>query len=111
MSGQSIETWIPAYTHNSPSIDLADVELVHLRERVLGDEAGNDNSDSDSDLSEPPWSDCEPPLTRAPSGHPSNKRKRKGDGHSLRNLRRRLENRAHCQTFLTEHLHAAHVEA
>ena len=45
------ETWIAAYTRNFPSIGLADVELVHLRGRVLGDEAGNDNSDSDSDLS------------------------------------------------------------
>ena len=82
------ETWIAAYTRNFLSIGLADVELVHLRGRVLGDEAGND---SDSDLSEPPLSDCEPPLTRAPRGRPSNKRKRKGDGRSLRNLRRRLE--------------------
>ena len=45
------ETWIAAYTRNFPSVGLADVELVHLRGRVLGDEAGNDNSDSDSDLS------------------------------------------------------------
>ena len=59
------ETWIAAYTRNFPSIGLADVELVHLRGRVLGDEAGND---SDSDLSEPPLSDCEPPLTRASRG-------------------------------------------
>ena len=48
------ETWIAAYTHNFPSIDLADVELVHFRGRVLGDEGANNNSDSDSDLSEPP---------------------------------------------------------
>ena len=31
------ETWITAYTHNFPSIDLADVELVYSRGRVLGD--------------------------------------------------------------------------
>ena len=53
------ETWITAYTHNFPSIDLADVELVNSRGRVLGDGAGND-SDSDSGLLEPPLSDCEP---------------------------------------------------
>ena len=85
------ETWIAAYTHNFPSIDLADVELVHLRGRVLGDEGANNNSDSDSDLSELPLTDCEPLLTRAPRGRPSNKRKKKGDGCSLRNFRRRLE--------------------
>ena len=84
------ETWIAACTHRFPPIDLADVELVHLRGRVLGDEGANNNSDSDLDLSEPPLSDCEPP-TRAPRGRPSKKRKRKGDGHSLRNFRRRLE--------------------
>ena len=81
------ETWITAYTHKFPSINLADVELVYSRGRVLGDGAG-DGSDSDSGLSEPPLSDCEPPLTRATRGRPSNKRKRKGDG--PRNLRRRL---------------------
>ena len=103
------DTWIAAYTHNFPSIDLADVELVHLGGMVLGDEAVNDNSNSDSDLSEPPLSECELPPTRAPIGRPSNKRERKGDGRSLRNLRRRLENQGHCQTFLTERLHAARL--
>ena len=84
------ETWITAYTHNFLSIDLADVKLVYSSGRVLGDGAGND-SDSDSGLSEPPLSDCEPPLTRAPRGRPSNKKKRNGDGpRNLRNLRRRL---------------------
>jgi hypothetical protein len=83
------ETWIAAYTHNFPSIDLADAELVYSRGMALG--AENDDSDFDSGLSEPPLSDCEPPLTRAPRGRPSNKRKRKGDGpRNLRNLRRRL---------------------
>ena len=62
--------------------------MVYSRGRVLGDGAGNDDSDSDSGLSEPPLSDREPLLTRAPRGCPSNKRKRKGDG--TRNLRRRL---------------------
>ena len=85
------ETWVTAYTHNFTSIDLADGELVYSRGRVLGDGAGNDGSDSDSGLSEPPLSDCEPPLTRAPRGRPSNKKKRNVDGpRNLRNLRRRL---------------------
>ena len=33
------ETWIVACTHNFPSIDLVDIELVYLRGRVLGDRA------------------------------------------------------------------------
>ena len=78
-------------THTISFYNLADVELVHLRGRVLGDEAGNDNSDLDSDLLEPPVSGCKPLVTRAPRGRLSNERKRKGDGRSLRNLRRRLE--------------------
>ena len=84
------ETWITAYTHNHPPIDLAAVELAYSRGRVLGvrEEADNSDSDSDSGLSEPPLSDCEPPLTRAPRRRPGNKTKRNGD--ETRNLRRRL---------------------
>ena len=76
-------------THSFPFIDLADVELAYSRGGVLEDGVGND-PDSDSGLPEPPLSDCEPPLSRAPSGRPSNK-KGNGDGpRNLRNLRRRL---------------------
>jgi len=84
-------TWNSTYAHNFPPIDLAEVELMYSRGRLLGNENSNsDNSDS-SGLSEPPLDDCEPPLTRVPRGRPSNKRKRKGDGpHNIRNFRRRL---------------------
>ena len=44
------ETWIAADTHKFTSIDLADVELVYLRGRVVGDKADNDNHDSASGL-------------------------------------------------------------
>ena len=81
------ETWIATCTQNFLSIVLADIGLVFSRGRVLGDGAGNDDSDSDSGLSELPLSDFEPPLTRTPRERP-NKRNKRGDG--LRNLRSRL---------------------
>ena len=46
-------TWIASYTHNFPSIDLSDVELVYSRGRVFGGEAGNEDSDPYSGSSEP----------------------------------------------------------
>ena len=83
-------TRIAAYTHNSPYIDLADVELVYSRGRVYGDGARKVDSNLDSGLLEPLLSDCELSFTRAYRGRSSNKRKRKGDGlHNLRNLRRK----------------------
>ena len=85
------EMWAAAYQDNFPSIDLEEVEMVHVRGRMLGNTSDLESgSDSDSSvLSEPPLDGCEPPLTRMPKGRPSKKRKRTGDVRRARKTQRR----------------------
>ena len=95
------ETWIAFYTRNFPLIYLADVELVHLRGRILGDEAGNDTSDSDLDLLGPLLSDCESPPLALLEGARAIRGRERVMGAVTETLAGGLENQGHCQRFLT----------
>ncbi|KAF8243675.1 hypothetical protein K440DRAFT_636875 [Wilcoxina mikolae CBS 423.85] len=79
-----LETVVSAYSGNFPPIRLEDVRNLAEGHIPSVDNQAAESDMESSGLSEPPLSECEPPLTQIPQGRPRKKRLRTGEASGRR---------------------------